>query len=130
VPVLPDGSILMLWQYRYPHGKTHWEVPAGRIHGDEPPAEAAARELREESGHTCGRLEPLPGFYPMNGITAHYVHAFVAHDCVWEGPVQLDEAERIEVRALPRAEVERMLLAGEIADGFTALSLHYALART
>ena len=56
VPVLKDGSILMLWQYRYPHGKTHWEVPAGRIHGDEPPAEAAARELREETGHRCGRL--------------------------------------------------------------------------
>ena len=31
VPVLEDGRIVLIAQYRYPHGRTHWEVPAGRL---------------------------------------------------------------------------------------------------
>lgn len=127
VPVRADGSIVMIGQYRYPHGKTHWEVPAGRIGDGEAPQAAAARELLEETGHRAGRLAPLPGFYPTNGISAHYSHAFVAFDCVEEGPPQTDSAEQLVVRAFPASEVERLLDSGRIADGFTAIALMYYL---
>lgn len=129
VPVLPDGSVLMLWQYRHPHGRTHWEVPAGRIHGGETPREAALRELAEETGHACAELQELGGFYPINGISAHYAHAFVAHGCTPRGALRLDDAERLEVHVFPPDEVRRLLLAGRLRDGFTALALHSWLAR-
>jgi ADP-ribose pyrophosphatase len=130
VPVLADGRVVMIGQYRYPHGKTHWEIPAGRLHEGEAPALAAERELLEETGHRAERLEALPGFYPTNGISAHYAHAFVAHGCVPAGEAQPDDTEQIVVKAFTRAEVERLLDAGRIADAFAAISLMYWLRRS
>jgi len=127
VPVLPDGRILLLWQYRYPSGRSQWEVPAGRIHAHESPADAAARELLEETGHKARRLVPLPGWFPTGGISAHYAHAFLAEHCEEVSATQHDTSEQILVRAFPQAEVRRRLREGRFADAFTALSLFYAL---
>jgi ADP-ribose pyrophosphatase len=130
VPVTKDGGIVMIGQYRYPHGRTHWEIPAGRLQENESPEHAASRELREETGHRASRLEPLPGFYPTNGISAHYAHAFVAHDCERAGELELDDTERLVVRTFSRREVETLLDAGRIQDAFAAISLMYWLRRT
>lgn len=127
VPVLADGSIVMIGQYRYPHGKTHWEIPAGRIGKGESPAEGATRELLEETGYRPARLSPLPGFYPTNGISAHYAHAFVAEECEHVAAPQLDDSEQIIVRIFSRDEARSLLRAGRIEDGFTALTLLYYL---
>lgn len=127
VPVLADGSLVLVGQYRYPHGQTHWELPAGRIAAGEEPAAAARRELREETGCTSGRLVALPGFYPTNGISAHYAHAFVALDCELVAEPELDAAEQLLVRTFALAEAEALLDAGHLADGFTALALMYYL---
>lgn len=127
VPILADGSIVMIGQYRYPHGRTHWEVPAGRIADGESPAEAAAREMLEETGYAPGRLVALPGFYPTNGISAHYAHAFCALDCNEVAAPTPDASEQLVVRTFTRGDVEALLAAGRIADGFTALALLYYL---
>jgi ADP-ribose pyrophosphatase len=127
VPVTREGSIVMIGQYRYPHGKTHWEIPAGRIMNGEGVEECARREVREETGYRAGRLYPLPGFYPVNGISAHYAHAFAALDCEREGEPELEPSERIVVRPFSRGEVGRLLASGRIQDAFTALTLFYHL---
>jgi ADP-ribose pyrophosphatase len=130
VPVTRDGRVVMVGQYRYPHGGTHWEVPAGRMSEGEDPEEAARREVREETGWEPGRLVAIPGFYPANGITPHWAHAFVALDCVKAGEQELDPSERMVVETFSREEVEALLDAGELADAFTALTIAYWLRGT
>jgi len=127
VPVLPDGSIVLIGQYRYPHGKTHWEVPAGRIGEGETPESAIERELLEETGYSPGRMVPLPGFYPTNGISAHYAHAFYALGCEKVAEPEPDASEQLIVRVHGLDEVRALLRAGLIEDGFTAIALMYYL---
>lgn len=130
VPVLASGELVMVGQYRYPHGKTHWEFPAGRIDEGESPAQAAARELEEETGYRAARLLPLPGFYPTNGISAHYAHAFLAEGCTPTGAQELEASEQIVVRRFTRAQAAALLDSGRLQDAFTALPLAYYLRRS
>jgi ADP-ribose diphosphatase len=127
VPITTDGELLMLAHYRHPAGMTGWETPAGRIADGEYPADAARRELREETGYVAGRIVQLPGFHPTGGISAHYAHAFVALDCALEGEQKLDACERLRLHKVPLAEAEALLDSGSIADAFTALPLAYFL---
>jgi len=128
VPLTTHGHLAMVWQHRHPHGRTHWEVPAGRINPGESPEASARRELAEETGHTAGKLIPLGGFFPLNGISDHYTHVFLATDCESTGQLQLDVNERLLVRTRPLEAVRAELLAGQLEDGFTALALFKALA--
>ena len=127
LPVASDGSIVMIGQYRHPHGKTHWELPAGRVAESESPRAAAERELLEETGHRARALVELPGFHPTNGISAHYAHAFVALGCEAIAAPAPEASERIVVRRLSRAAAEELLDAGLLQDGFSALALLYYL---
>src|SRR5260370_26568328 len=49
LPVLPDGRIVLIRQYRYAARQYLWELVAGRIDAGETPKVAAARELIEET---------------------------------------------------------------------------------
>ncbi len=128
VPVLPDGRIALLWQLRHPHGGTHWEIPAGRIHDGEDPKDAATRELLEETGLRSDDVRRVAGFYPTNGISPHYAHIFVARDCERVRDPEPDAAERLSVHWMPESEVRARLEGAEFEDGFTALALFYLFA--
>jgi ADP-ribose pyrophosphatase len=129
VPVLPDGSIVMLWQYRHPHGKTHWEVPAGRVDEGESSVAAAERELLEETGYRPKRMLRLGAFYPTNGISPHHAELYAALDCELVGQPDPGPCEQLSVHVKERDEVRRRLERGDYADGFTALALFYWFAR-
>ena len=130
VPVLPDGRLILLWQYRHPLGHAHWELPAGRIAEGETPGEAASRELAEETGYRAKRLEHIQGFFPINGISPHHAHVFLGHDCVAREEGTAHEAsERMSVHVLEEEAVRRKLLAGGIEDGFALIGLFHHFAR-
>ena len=58
-PMGEDPQILLLRQYRYAADGYLYEVPAGRLEPGEPPLDCARRELREETGCTAERIDPL-----------------------------------------------------------------------
>jgi ADP-ribose pyrophosphatase len=85
IAVTPENKILLVEQYRIPvHARTI-ELPAGII-GDEPDstnesqAEAARRELLEETGYHAGHMEPLTIGPACSGITSERVTLFRARE--------------------------------------------------
>lgn len=137
VPVLDDGRILLMRQYRYSLDAELWELPAGtlaaREHGpkvgpDESPERGALRELEEETGWRAGRLEHLASCYATPGLSDEELHLFVARDLT-PGRVARDAGELIvEVTPRTEAELTAMIARREIRDAKTLAALFYFLA--
>ena len=91
------------------------ELPAGTLDREESLADAARRELAEETGYRAGRIEPAGGFWMSPGILRERMHLFVASDLV-AGPQALEPGEQIRTRHVGWAEAVAMCLDGRIED--------------
>ena len=123
--VTDDNKIIMVKQFRKPMESPILEVPAGKLDGDEDPADAALRELSEETGYTAGKLEKLTEFYPSVGYTTEVLHIYLATD-LKPGVCHPDENEVLEVMEMDLEEVYRMVMDGKIHDGKTIAAVMMA----
>lgn len=122
LPVLRDGRVLLVRQYRHATGGFLWELVAGGIDAGETPRRAVRRELAEETGYAAGRLERLVSFFPTPGILDEVMHLYRATG-LRTGRARPMEDEALEVRAFGRLELERMLGRGMLRDGKTLVGL-------
>jgi ADP-ribose pyrophosphatase len=122
VPLLEDGDVLLVRQYRLPPRQLMLEVPAGSVDAGETAEEAAQRELAEEIERRAGRLERLCGFYVSPGFCDEYVHVFLATQ-LEEASLPHDDDEELEVVRLPLAEAVRLVIEGEIRDSKSVIGL-------
>lgn len=129
VPFLtdPDGDdpqILLIKQYRYAADDFIYEIPAGKLDGDEDPEVCARRELQEETGCTAARLEHLYTFYTTPGFTDERIHAFMATGLT-HGDVSHETDEFMSVETVTLSHALELIKSGELKDAKTALSLMY-----
>lgn len=129
-PVLPDGQIVLLRNYRHAVNQVLWELPAGTMQAGEDPAETARRELVEETGYSAGRLELLMSFFPAPGATNERMHLYLA-DQLTPGQPCREPDEEMEVHCVCLEAGLEMIRSGEIIDAKTILGLwHLAQLRT
>ena len=128
VPILPDGRILLLRQFRYAAGGPILEIPAGVVNPGEEPEACARRELEEETGYTCRNLEALGGFMLAPGYCDEVIHLFVARELV-HGIQALEPSEVIDLAPRPLEEVEEAIRTGEIIDAKTVMGVMLAFRR-
>jgi ADP-ribose pyrophosphatase len=120
-PLLEDGRLLLVRQYRHAAGDWLLEVPAGRLEAGEDPLTAARRELEEETGHRAGRWTERTAFLPAPGFCSERITLFEARElaAVEGGGREADPDEEIElVRRTPREVLE----GGEVRDAKTLLA--------
>jgi ADP-ribose pyrophosphatase len=122
LPVLPDGRILLIRQYRHATRKFLWELVAGRIDAHESPRRAAARELVEETGYRARHFRPFLDFFPTPGFLEEKMHILLAEG-LSEGQPEPEEDERITSRLFTRKKLEQMIQRGKIRDGKTIAGL-------
>lgn len=122
LPVLADGKILLVRQYRHATGGFLWELVAGGIDGQETPRAAAKRELAEETGYAAGGLEPLASYFPTPGFLSEAMHIFRATK-LRPGRARPEEDEALEVRAFSQAKLAKMVRGKKLRDGKTILGL-------
>lgn len=128
LPILSDGRIVMVRQFRPAANAELLELPAGTREPDEAPIDTARRELEEETGYRAGRIEPFAEFFTSPGILTEKMHAFVATELHPVGQ-RLEAHERIEVAIMPMAELRRIMIHGDLRDGKTIAVLGLFLAR-
>jgi len=78
VPLLGDGRVVMVRQWRPAVKAWVLEVPAGRVEPGESPERAARRELEEEVGYAAGELVKLATAYATPGYSDEVMHFFAA----------------------------------------------------
>lgn len=122
LPLTADGQVCLLRNFRFVVGQTLWEVPAGTLEPNEPPDQAAGRELAEETGYTAGRWRKLGVFYPSPGVLTEAMHLYVAEDLT-PGPARPEADEQLEPVLVPWAEALRMATDGTIHDLKTVAAL-------
>jgi len=122
LPVLADGSIVLIQNYRFAVEERLWELPAGMLEEGEDPRLCAARELTEETGYSAGRIEKLGEFFTGPGTSDERMHSFLARDLT-DGRQDLERYEEITVSVVPEARVRQMVRSGEIHDGKTLATL-------
>ena len=122
VPLVSPQEVCLIEVVRVAVGKTLLELPAGTLDRVESLAEAAARELAEETGYSAGRIEPVAAFWMSPGILRERMHLFVAEDLL-PGPQALEPGEQIHTRVVAWNEAVAMCLDGRIDDAKTVAGL-------
>lgn len=123
VPVLPDGRILMVEQYRSALDRETLEIPAGKLDAPgEDPRLCAQRELEEETGYFCQEPKWLITVRTMVAFSNEKVEIYVAEDLI-PSRQHLDENEFIHVSAYPLEELKEKIFRGEIQDSKTIAAL-------
>lgn len=121
VPLLPDGAVLLVRQYRHAAGGPLLEIPAGTLEPGEDPASALQRELAEEIGMRAGEVRHLVTFLPSPGFLTEEVHVYLARDLT---PHRLPaEEDDIEVVRVPLEEAQAMIRSGAIRDAKSIIAL-------
>jgi ADP-ribose pyrophosphatase len=124
VPILDDGRLLLIRQFRYPIGKFILELPAGKLDSGQPPLITIARELEEETGYSAEILTHECTFYTTPGISNELIHLFIARNLT-RCAQRLEEGEHITVEAFALEECLQKIRTGEINDGKTILGILY-----
>src|SRR5690554_2846744 len=122
IPVLDNGDIIMLRQFRYPVKQIFWEIPAGKIDAGENTDSTAKRELEEEAGVTATELAYIGHFYPGIGYSNEVIHIYTAWN-LQQTLQKVDKDEFVTKETMAFSKAIEMVHSGEINDGKTVICL-------
>lgn len=115
LPVLADGRIVLIRQYRHAAGQYLWELVAGHKEPHESAIAGAHRELLEETGYTAKRIRMLLEVFPSPGLLGERMDIFLAEGLT-KGKAQPEDDEQITQKIVSLGEAEAWIRSGKIRD--------------
>ncbi|MGH9689448.1 MAG: NUDIX hydrolase [Candidatus Acidiferrales bacterium] len=124
IPVLDDGRIVLIRQFRYAARQYLWELVAGHKEPGEDPAKGAHRELMEETGYRAKRMRKLFEIFPSPGLLGERMDMYLA-DGLTKGKAKPEDDEKISQKIVTLSEAERWVQEAKICDAKTIAGLLY-----
>ena len=124
LPVFPDGSILLIRQYRHAAQSFLWELVAGHLEPGESKPFGAHRELVEETGYTARKLRLLLENFPSPGLVTEKMWIFLATELT-KGVARPEDDEKITSKRVSLAAAEKMIQNGTIRDAKSVAGILY-----
>ena len=115
LPVLPDGRIVMVRQYRHATRQYLWELVAGRMEQGENPTMGARRELLEETGYRARKFSIFLDVFPTPGFLDERMYLLLAEGLT-PGQASPEDDEKLTVAAYTRRQLEQMMRTGKLRD--------------
>ena len=109
-----DDEVLFIRQFRFGTDEITLEIPGGMCDGDEPPLEAALRELREETGYDATDVTELGWVHPNPAIQNNRCYTYLARGLSKAGVPTPDPHESFELVKVPLAHVPALIDSREI----------------
>ena len=124
IPLLDDGRVVLVRQYRYPVAKVLLEFPAGKLEAGEATLACARRELAEETGYTATEWAYAGEIHNAAAYSSESIWLWFARGLV-PGAQNLDHGEFVEVARLTESELDALAMRGELPDVKTRIGLHW-----
>ncbi len=121
IPLLPNGNVVMIHQYRHAVKQVFLEFPAGKRDRSEETLLTAKRELLEETGFEAKDWKFLTTIHPVIGYSNEHIDLYLAQG-LSEGPQQLDQGEFIEVVEISPADLMQAVRDGKVSDVKTQIA--------
>jgi ADP-ribose pyrophosphatase len=125
IPIDEQGQMYFVRQYRHAAQVDLLELPAGTLEPGEPPEDAAAREIREETGMAAGTLREIGSFYLAPGYSTELMHVFLASD-LRHDPLEPDADEYLSVEKLSTTDAFQLAESGQMQDAKSLAALFLA----
>ena len=125
IPILPDGKIGLIKQYRYAVKRQMIEIPAGKLDQNEIPERCALRELEEETGYKADKLTFLANIHPAIGFTDEKMWLYLAENLV-KTEQNLDSDEFLSLFPTELDKAVDMVWKGKITDMKTIIGILWA----
>lgn len=122
VPVLPDGRVVLVRQYRYAAQMNLLEIPAGTLEPNEKVEDCVKRELREETGYVAGEIQMLLKCFMAPGYSNEVIHFYIARDLNEVGRTP-EPDEEIDVEFFDLQKVRRLIAENVIVDAKTIIGI-------
>jgi 8-oxo-dGTP pyrophosphatase MutT (NUDIX family) len=122
IPLDAEWNTWLVGQYRFPLNAYSWEIPEGGGRMDEDPAEAAKRELLEETGLVAKKWTKICTMHLSNSVSDERAVLYLARDLEQQTP-QPEETEQLAIKKIPFHEVVSMLEAGLITDAMSVAAI-------
>lgn len=115
IPLLPNGKVVMVHQYRHAVKQVFLEFPAGKRDKGEDSLVTAKRELAEETGYEAKDWKFLTTIHPVIGYSNEHIDLFLARDLI-KVEQKLDSGEFLEVTEVDPKDLMRLVLEGKVTD--------------
>jgi ADP-ribose pyrophosphatase len=122
VPLLDDGRLVLVRQYRHPVQAVLLELPAGKLDPNESTLACAARELREETGYVAREWAYGGEIHNAAAYSTESIWIWFARG-LQPGPARPDAGEFVETLNLSQAGLEALADRGELTDVKTQIGL-------
>lgn len=110
----PQGELVMVRQFRFGMEGLSLELPGGVIERGEDPAQAAVRELAEETGYTGAAPTVLGSVHPNPAIQSNRAHVILVPEVQLTADLKWDADEEMSIALVPVQEVLQRARAGEV----------------
>ncbi|MBN2298086.1 MAG: NUDIX hydrolase, partial [Deltaproteobacteria bacterium] len=128
IPVTQDGHIVMIRQWRHGIQSETLEIPGGLISQDDiSPADAAVREMAEETGYHSDNVIHIGTVEPNPAIQTNRCYTYLARDAYLHAQQNLDPTEAISVELMNREQIYRMIKSSEITHGLVVAAFAFLM---
>ena len=125
IPVLPDGKIGLIRQYRYPMGMEQIELPAGKLDKNEDHLDTAKRELEEEIGYRANSMKEITEIHPCIGYSDERMWIYLSEGLTYIKTNQ-DLDEFVELMPTELSNSVEMVWSGKITDVKSIIGILWA----